>query len=167
MLLNGQSTCYIGHDSFGTISGPFGPFSTFSSKNWCFTPKTPSAPWPTCFWLHNYLPTQDREAPSWKVLCSNGHCQNSFDPPTVYHKGGLGYSSPILGSAQNFLFNLQTEFHTIWMSKSHNIFEYLVKAYKSGIGYACIKEERKFNGTRPPSTPHTNGPLFQKSGQIG
>ena len=88
-------------------------------------------------------------------------------PPTVYHKGGLGYSSPILGSAQNFLFNLQTEFHTIWMSKSHNIFEYLVKAYKSGIGYACIKEERKFNGTRPPSTPHTNGPLFEKSGQMG
>ena len=48
-----------------------------------------------------------------KFSVQTGIAKIALTPPTVYHKGGLGNSSPILGSAQNFLSNLQTEFYTI------------------------------------------------------
>ena len=48
-----------------------------------------------------------------KFSVQTGIAKTALTPPTVYHNEGLGYSSPILGSAQNFLFNLQTEFYTI------------------------------------------------------
>ena len=38
-----------------------------------------------------------------------------------------------------------TEFYTIWMSILYNDFEYLVRAAKSDIGNACIKDEPKTN----------------------